>query len=195
MEDNCASIRRFRHAALVAPGQRLACRYSEQARGAEDRNIRNGASVFLTMRSREEVKKLALLLAVLVLGACGDTQTAFVSEGNSDQSISVVREQSHAGGAWQSTLIVAGLPQCQRRFALQDAGTDSFRIDVYRPGPGLFILKAGKRWDVVELKSCGYQTYKTPPPEPGELVGSFEMAEGKLRYSAKPGARPGKPAQ
>lgn len=141
------------------------------------------------------MKKLALLMMVLLLGACGDTQTAFVSEGDSDQSISVIREQNHVGGAWRSTLIVAGLPQCQRRYALQDAAGDSIRIDVYRPGPGLYILNAGKRWDVVELKSCGYQTYKTRPPEPGELVGSFEMAEGKLRYSARPAARPGKPPQ
>lgn len=134
------------------------------------------------------MKKFALPLISLLLVACGDTQTAFVSEGNPDQSISLIREQSHLGGSWKSTLIVAGLPQCQRRYALQDAETDSMRIDVYRPGPGLYILKAGKRWDVVEIKSCGYQTYKTPPPEPGELAGSFEVTAGKLRYSAKPGA-------
>lgn len=148
------------------------------------------------MRSRDEVKKFALLSLVLLLGACGDTQTAFIGEGGSDQSISVIREQAYAGGSWKSTLIVAGLPQCQRRYALQDAGADSFRIDVYRPGPGLFILKAGKRWDVVDLKSCGYQTYKTPPPEPGELAGSIEMADGKLRYAAKPAvARAGTPTR
>lgn len=163
-------------------------------RGAADAIIRNIAPGFPTMRSRDEVKKFALLLSIMLLGACGDTQTAFVSEGNADQSISVIREQAHAGGSWRSTLIVAGMPQCQRRFALQDGATDHFRIDVYRPGPGLYILNAGKRWDVVELTSCGYQTYKTPPPEPGELVGSFEMADGRLRYSAKP-ARPGKPSR
>lgn len=195
MEDNRKLNCRFWRMALLRRGSGWPVASVAGKGCAVNVIIRCGASVFPTMRSRDEVKRFALLLSVMLLGACGDTQTAFVSEGNSDQSISVIREQAHAGGSWQSTLIVAGLPQCQRRFTLQDVAADRFRIDVYRPGPGLFILNAGKRWDVVELKSCSYQTYKTPPPEPGALVGSFEMVDGKLRYSAKNAARPGKPSQ
>lgn len=132
------------------------------------------------------MKRLAILFSAALLGACGDTQTAFVSDGDRDHSLSVIREQAYFSGPWQTTLIVAGLPRCQRRYALDEPAAGEFRMDVYRPGPGVFILHAGdRRWYVAELQDCGFQAYKSPPPEPGELVGSFAMRAQALAYSAR----------
>lgn len=135
------------------------------------------------------MKKLAILLSAGLLGACGDSQTAFVSDGDGDHSLSVIREQAYFSGPWQTTLIVAGVPRCQRRYPLPERATGEFSVDVYRPGPGVFILDAGdRRWYVAELQDCGFQAYKSPPPEPGELAGSFAIRGKVLAYSAKPAA-------
>lgn len=149
----------------------------------------NSIGAFPGTRSGEAVKKLAILFSAVLLGACGDTQTAFVSDGDRDHSLSVIRVQAYLRGPWQTTLIVAGLPQCQRRYPIGELAAGEFRVDVHRPAPGVFILEAGKRWYVAELQNCGFQAYKSPPPEPGERVGSFEMKDGALRYSAKMPAR------
>lgn len=130
------------------------------------------------------MKKLAILLSALLLGACGDTQTAYVSEGDSRQSLSVIREQAYLGGPWRTTLVAAAVPQCQRRYSIEEAAGRQFAIAVHRPAPGMFILDAGQRWYVVELPTCSFQPYKTPPPEPGERAGGFEIRDGTLRYVA-----------
>jgi hypothetical protein len=54
----------------------------------------------------------------------------------------------------------------------------------------VFILNSGKNWYVTELQNCGFQAYKKPPPEPGELIGNFQMQNDKLRYLAKAAAKP-----
>jgi hypothetical protein len=85
-------------------------------------------------------------------------------------------------------LIVASTPRCQRRFPLEGLADNELRMDVYRAEPGVLILNIGKRWYVTELQSCGFQAYKIPPPEPGELIGNFQVKNGNLVYLAKPAA-------
>lgn len=137
----------------------------------------------------EGLKRVAVLFSTLLLGACGDSQLAFFSGGDRDHSLSLVREQAYLGGPWQTTLIVAGFPQCQRRYPLEGLATNDLRMDIYRPEPGVFILSTGKRWYVTELQSCGFQAYQQPPPEPGELIGSFQVQNNKLRYLDRASAR------
>lgn len=134
------------------------------------------------MRSRQAARRLAILCSAALLGACGDSQLAFVTEGDPGQSLSVIREQAYLAGPWQTTLIVAGTPRCQRRYPLPGKTTGQFAMDVHRPQPGVFILKADNNWYVTELQDCGFQAYKKPPPAPGELAGRFEVSDGELRY-------------
>lgn len=124
---------------------------------------------------------VALVLGVL-LTACGGSQLAFLSEGDSDHSLTIERRQSYVRAPWETALIVAGMPQCQRRYRLDGFSGETLRIDVYRPEPGVYILAAGQRWFVAELKQCGFQQYRQPPPEPGERIGVFETTQGALRY-------------
>lgn len=149
-----------------------------------------GALMFAGIPIHGALKRLTILFAVLLLAACGDSQMAFVSGGDRDHSLSLVREQTYLGGPWQTTLIVAGFPQCQRRYALEGLAANELRMDAYRPEPGVFILNTGKRWYVTELQNCGFQAYKQPPPEPGELVGSFQVKGGELRYLDKASGKP-----
>lgn len=127
-------------------------------------------------------RRALALLPVVLLAACGGNQMAFLSEGDSAHSLTIERRQAYFGGPWETALIVAGMPQCQRRYHLEGFTGADLRIDVYRPEPGVYILAAGQRWFVAELQRCGFQQYRQPPPEPGERTGSFEATEGALRY-------------
>lgn len=132
------------------------------------------------------MKRPAILFSTLLLSACGASQMASFDGGDRGRSISIIREQAYLGGPWETALIVAGFPQCQRRYPLKGMAADRIKMTVYRPEPGVFILNAGKRWYVTELQGCGFQMYQEPPPEPGELVGSFQMKGGILVYLGKP---------
>lgn len=122
-------------------------------------------------------------LLALLLTACGSTQSAYLDDGGG-LTLSVVREQSYLGGPWQSTLISAATPRCQKRHPLEGMSEDGFQLKVFRPEPGVYILTSGKRWFVTELRNCEFQVYKTPPPFPGEPVGRFETAGQALVYLA-----------
>lgn len=142
-----------------------------------------GGLVFSKTDLHNKFKRLALVCFILLLGACGNSQQAFFNDGRG-QSLTLVRDQAYLKGPWQTALIVAGTPQCQRRYPMDGFGADKFRMDVYRPEPGIFILNAGTRWYVTELQHCGFQSYQLPPPEPGDMIGSFQIKNNKLQYTA-----------
>jgi len=141
--------------------------------------------MFSRMNLQNKFKRIAPVLFTLLLSACGNSQQAFFTINDRGQSLALVRDQAYLGGAWQTTLVIAGLPQCQRRYPLDQLSADKIRLDVYRPEPGVFILNAGKRWYVTELQSCGFQSYQEPPPEPGELMGSFRVKNDALEFTIK----------
>lgn len=134
-------------------------------------------------------RRLPLLFAISsLLAACGGSQFAYFDDGGG-LSLSVVREQSYIGGGWQSTLVSAATPRCQKRHRLEDMYEDEFQLKVFRPEPGVYVLNAGKRWFVTELRSCDFQTYKAPPPYPGEPVGRFEVRHKLLEFIAEKPAK------
>lgn len=142
-----------------------------------------------TAISGRGVLRLLLCLLATLLTACGGSQFAFLDDGGG-LTLSVVREQSYLGGPWQSTLIAAARPRCQKRHPLEGMTEDGFQLRVFRPEPGVYILNSGKRWFVTELRNCEFQAYKTPPPFPGEAIGRFESANTGLAYIAdKPAKR------
>lgn len=141
------------------------------------------------------MKILPILLSLLFLAACGDNQNAAYLISGSAHSLTVARQQAYIGGDWETELIVARFPECQRRYAMKGLAADKLKVDLYRAEPGVFILNAGKRWFVAETRNCGFDTYKEPPPEPGVLVGSFQVRDGVLEYKSqeKPAAAPAAP--
>jgi hypothetical protein len=128
-------------------------------------------------------RKWLALCALPLLAACGGNQFAYLDDGGG-LTLSVVREQSYLGGPWKSTLVSAATPRCQKRHLLEGLSEDSFQLKVFRPEPGVYILNAGKRWYVTELRNCEFQAYKSPPPFPGESVGRFEIANNALAFIA-----------
>lgn len=131
------------------------------------------------------MKYLLILLPVLLLGACGDTQQAAYLIAGPQHSLTLTRQQDFAGSEWRTELVVARYPECQRRYFLTGMIGDKVKLDVYRAEPGVFILNSGKHWYVTETKTCLFQEFKVPPPEPGELVGGFVLRNDKLEYKSQ----------
>jgi hypothetical protein len=128
--------------------------------------------------------RLALALAVLLLGACSKEPASY-QIADADVSITVERTRDYFWqDGWALNMIVRRVPDCQRRHAMKPTGGNNVKIDVYSPDRGVYILRQGKRWYVTELNSCGFQAYKEPPPEPGELLGSFQEKEGVFKFFA-----------
>jgi hypothetical protein len=142
------------------------------------------------------MKLLFVLLSAPLLAACGDTQHAAYMISGGQHSLTLTRAQMVIGGDWDTELVVARFPDCQRRYAMTGLSGDKLKMDVYRVEPGVFILNSGKRWYVTETKTCRFEQYKEPPPAPGDLIGSFQVRDGALEYKSAEAPAPspaGKP--
>lgn len=128
------------------------------------------------------MKRFLVLLAIPLLAACGDTQHAAYLVAGPQHSLTLTRQQSFVGSEWATELVVARFPECQRRYPLDGIVGDKIKMDVYRTEPGVFILNAAKRWYVTETTTCRMEQFKQPPPEPGDLIGSFLVRDGELEY-------------
>lgn len=141
-----------------------------------------------------KLKHVLPLLAVPVLAACGDTQHAAYLIAGGQHSLTLTRQQAYLGSAWETELVVARFPECQRRYPLPGMADDQLKMDVYRAEPGVFILNSGKRWYVTETVTCRFEQFKDVPPAPGELIGRFQVKDGQLDYKAQDGGKGAAPA-
>jgi hypothetical protein len=127
----------------------------------------------------------SLLLALLcagLLSACSSESSSYMIDGG-DRALTLVRDKPYLwSGSWEMDLVVTNLPDCQRRHKLKNAGDGNFKLQVFRPQEGGYILHHGKRWYVVELRGCQLQAYVEPPNEPGELMGTFEARDEPVRF-------------
>ncbi len=128
------------------------------------------------------MKRWMPLFAVLLLAACSKDPAAYMIAG-SEVAITVERIQSNFWtSGWELDLIVRQHPNCQRRHHLKPTSGGKVKVEVYSPEPAVYILRQGKRWYVTELRNCGFQAYKEPPPEPGDLIGAFQEKDGVFKF-------------
>lgn len=130
------------------------------------------------------MKPVLVLLSVLLLTACGDTQHAAYLVAGPQHSLTLTRQQAFIGSEWETELVVARFPECQRRYPLKELVTDAVKMDVYRTEPGVFILNSGKRWYVTETRTCRFEQFKEIPPAPGDVIGRFQFRDGMLEYKS-----------
>ncbi len=144
---------------------------------------------------RKFAQKAALLGLLPVLGGCVNDGIAMRIDGP-EHAISLIREQKLF---WEKKMdlevVVARLPDCQRRHQLRQATvSSSFQVDVYMTGPNSFLLEQGKNLYSVETQTC--QKFERLEAEPkdgkGELVGVFREEKGKLVFVAAQPAAPAK---
>jgi hypothetical protein len=132
------------------------------------------------------MKKLAALILLPVLGGCINDGIAMRIDGP-EHAISVLREQKLF---WEKKvdleLVVARLPDCQRRHRIASAPIGGFKIEAYRTGPNTFLLQQGNNLYSVETQTCQkFEKLNAPPADGmGELVGAFREEKGALRFVA-----------
>ncbi len=126
-------------------------------------------------------------LAALPLAGCGSNDTASFMLDGPDTALTLERNKSYFwSDEWDLQLVVRRFPDCQRRHDLKAASGNGFKMELFSPSPGVFIVKQGKRWYVTTLQTCDLQAYKEPPPEPGTPVGSFAEKDGVLGFAKAP---------
>jgi hypothetical protein len=125
------------------------------------------------------------VLCVGLLSACSSESSSYLIDGG-DTALTLLRDKPYLwSSSWEMALVVTHLPECQRRHKLKSAGDGNFKMEVYRPPEGGYILHHGKRWYVAELRGCQLQMYAEPPSEPGELIGTFEARDEPVRFVAE----------
>ena len=130
---------------------------------------------------------LASIAMLALLAGCKADSASYQIGGSRDHALTLLRTKPYPWSkAWELEAVVSNSPVCLRRHRLKDAPEADPEVAVHAPELGAFILRQGKRWYVAEMGTCGLQEFKTPPPEPGELIGSFRTKDGALRFVAKP---------
>lgn len=139
--------------------------------------------------------RLILGAMALLLAGCVTEQATYPIAG-SDIALTLERTKPYFwSSGWEPTLIVRLDPVCQRRHKLRKIAAETFKVEVYSPERGIFILNQGKRWYVTQLKTCEFQQFDDPPPEPGERVGVFQTKGNGFRFIPEEAAGADKPGQ
>ena len=129
------------------------------------------------------MRRWILLSFAVMLAACSAEPAAYLIAGN-EVSLTVERTRPNFWTKdWQLSLIVSRLPDCQRRYHLKPA-SGAVEVELYKPQDGVYIVHQGKHWYVTELKTCRFDTFQEPPPEPGDLIGSFKESGGVFVFVA-----------
>lgn len=124
-----------------------------------------------------------LCLTALLLGGCARQEAASYTIGDDqNHSLSLLRETYPWSSGWDMKLVTTNSPNCLRRHALLEAPEADFKVELYRPEEGVFILRQGDNWYVTEMGRCQLQQFKTPPPAPGEHIGEFVERKGVLTF-------------
>ncbi|MDD3352275.1 hypothetical protein [Zoogloea sp.] len=129
-------------------------------------------------------RKTVLILAVPLLAACEYEGAAYIVNGNKDENISLIREQRWF---WSSeveqAIVVARLPECQRRHEIRPGTAGSVKMEVFEAGTRLWALKQGRHWYLASTEACQFQRWPDPPEEPpGALVGTFSRKNDLLEF-------------
>lgn len=128
------------------------------------------------------------LVAPIVLAGCINDAASLQIDGK-EHSLTVVREQSRP---WEKRVdlfvVVARMPDCQRRHRLKSAGISASGVDVYSPEIGTYYLQQGGRTYFVETSTCeGFRELgEQPAAGVGAKVGSFKAVGGEYRFVAEP---------
>lgn len=139
------------------------------------------------------IKPLLLLAVLPMLAACEYEGAAFIINGNKDENISLVREQTWF---WSSevnqAIVVSRMPTCMRRHEIKAGVAGTVKMEVYEAGSSLWALKQGKSWYLASTEKCEFQRWTEPPDEPpGRLVGTFTRKNDQLEFL--PADAPAKP--
>lgn len=135
------------------------------------------------------------LVALPVLTGCINDAASLQIDGK-DHSLTVVREQRLP---WEQRVdlfvVVARMPDCQRRHHMKASSISASTVDVLSPEVGTYYLQQGARTYSVETATCEGFRELTALPESGlgAKIGSFKAVNGEYRFVDEPVAAGGQP--
>ena len=134
-------------------------------------------------------KILIPMMALLLAGCVNDSASYYIDD--RDHALTLLRAQKYFwSDAATLTLVVARLPDCQRRHELTLAPAAGVNIDVFAGADASWTLRSSKTLWQVDTSTCAISD-AAPADALGERVGSFKVLDKKLRFeAAKPGAAP-----
>jgi hypothetical protein len=125
-----------------------------------------------------------ILTAALVLGGC-ENDAASYQAAEPGVSFTLIREQRWVWDKQSAVaVVVARLPDCQRRYPLNPTRPADAQVDVFQAGPGLYLLRQGNEWHAAGVGDCSLDAVE----EPGQgaqivALGAFVRDGGKLAFS------------
>lgn len=127
--------------------------------------------------------RLFFLLPIVMLAGCENDSAAY-RVGTTDEALTLMRESSLP---WSDTvdlsLVVARMPDCQRRHHLKPQPAASSRVDIYEVRPRIYRIRQGKNWYAAETDTCTLEATPAQQPESaGTLIGSFQKRDDKLMF-------------
>lgn len=131
------------------------------------------------------IKLVPVVLAGALLSGCVNDTASYMIDGR-DHALTLLREQPYF---WSDNtnlgLVVARLPDCQRRYPMKPAPLPQTQVSLYEIAPMQYQVQQGSNWYAVETQGCTLQALTAAPEAQGKLLGSFERKDGKLRFLAK----------
>ena len=125
-----------------------------------------------------------VLAAALALAGC-ENDAASYQAAEPGVSFTLLREQRWVWDKQAAVaVVVARLPDCQRRYPLNPTRPSDAQVDVFQAGPGLYLLRQGKDWHAAGVVDCSLEAVE----EPGQgaqiaALGAFVRDGGKLAFS------------
>lgn len=129
---------------------------------------------------------LTVALSGLLLAGCENDSASFQDADRQGQSLTLIREQHRF---WDRNaavaLVVARLPDCQRRHTLGPTPPDEARVELFREGERRYLVKQGESWFLADAGTCQLSSAAAPAAgaQPAPL-GAFEREDGRLRFKA-----------
>ncbi|CAK0774320.1 conserved hypothetical protein [Gammaproteobacteria bacterium] len=124
------------------------------------------------------------LFAFFVAG--NNNQIASFVIDTTDHALTLELDKTFFWSDWNVELTLRNNPKCQRRHILESSKEKSPTLEVYFPEPNFFIFRQSNHWYVADMKSCRFQEYRKPPPEPGRLIGTFQKEANGYEFIKKP---------
>ncbi len=138
------------------------------------------------------MRKILIPMMALLLAGCVNDSASYYIDGR-DHALTLLRAQNYF---WSEdatlTLVVAHLPDCQRRQELMQTPASTVQIEVFANPDASWTLRSGTALWRVDNDTCAISAGKLTDPRGGR-VGSFKVLDERLRFqaeAAKPATAP-----
>ena len=138
------------------------------------------------------MRKILIPTMALLLAGCVNDSASYYIDGR-DHALTLLRAQKYFwSDAATLTLVIARLPDCQRRHELTLAPAASVDIDVFADADASWTLRSKSTLWRVDTATCAISA-AAPTDTLGERVGSFKVVDQRLRFAIdRPAALPAK---